>query len=90
MVKGGTVAINGRTGAVLGQTLLHLSDFVGSTRSGVRLAADRQRRERLSVTTFLNDVVGTATLHAEYRRLTLTTDSVGPELMMTVDPERLA
>jgi hypothetical protein len=48
-IKRAAVGINGRTGAVLGQTLLQLSDFVGSTLSDVRLAADRQRRERLPV-----------------------------------------
>jgi signal transduction histidine kinase len=90
VLKSGSVAINGQTGAVLGQTLLRLRAFVGSTLSEVRLAADRQRRERLPVQTFLNDVVGTARLHAEYRGLTFTADSVSSELMMTVDPELLA
>lgn len=90
VLKSGTVAINGQTGAVLGQALLRLRDFVGTTLSDVRLAADRQRRERMPVQTFLNDIVGTARLHAECRGLTFTADSVSPVLLMTVDPELLA
>ena len=90
LLKSGTVATNGQTGAILGQTLLRLRDFVDITLSDVRLAAERQRRERVSVQAFLNDVVGTARLEAEYRGLTFTVDSVSPELMMTVDSELLA
>lgn len=90
LLKNGTVAVNGQTGAVLGQTLLHLRAFVGSTLCEVRLAAERQHPERLPVQTFLDDVVGAARLQAEYRGLTFTADAVDAELMMTVDPELLA
>ena len=52
----GTVAINGSTGAVLGRSLMGLRDLVDSTVSDIRIAANQQRRERVSVTPFLNDI----------------------------------
>ena len=48
VVKGGSVSITGNTGAVLGRSLLSLRDLVDSSLSGTRIAANRQRRERLS------------------------------------------
>lgn len=55
-LKRGTVAINGSTGAVLGRSLVGLRDLVDSTLSDIRIAANQQRRERVSVTPFLNDI----------------------------------
>lgn len=90
VLKRGAVAINGSTGAVLGQTLLNLRDFTHSTLTEVRLAAERQRRERMPVAAFLNELVASASLHAEYRGLTFSAEPVSSELMMTVDPELLS
>ena len=64
-LKRGTVAINGSTGAVLGRSLMGLRDLVDSTLSDIRIAANQQRRERVSVTPFLNDIAIAGSLHAE-------------------------
>ena len=61
--KRGTVAINGNTGAVLGRSLTSLQDLIERTLSEVRLAAGMQRRERLSVTTFVDEIAATGVLH---------------------------
>ena len=55
-LKRGTVAINGSTGAVLGRSLMGLRDLVDSTLSEIRIAANQQRRERVSVTPFLSEI----------------------------------
>ncbi|HEX7282441.1 MAG TPA: HAMP domain-containing sensor histidine kinase [Vicinamibacterales bacterium] len=70
-LKQGTVAINGNTGAVLGRSLMGLRDLVDSTLSEIRLAANQQRRERVAVTPFLNDIAAAGRLHAESRGLHL-------------------
>jgi signal transduction histidine kinase len=90
-LKRGAVAVNGSTGAVLGRSLMGLRDLVDSTLSDIRLAAHHQRRERVLVTSFLNDVAVAAGLHAEYRGLTFTFETpVEPELAIIIDPQLLA
>ncbi len=89
-LKRGAVAINGSTGAVLGRTLLSLRDFVGSTLSEVRLLADQQRGEVVSLMSFLTDVVTAAALHAEYRGLQFNAETVDPAVMIRVDVQLFA
>lgn len=89
-LKRGTVAINGSTGAVLGRSLMGLRDFVDSTLSDIRMDANHQRRERISVTTFLKEIAGTGGLQAEYRGLEFAVDAVDPDLAVDVDPQLLA
>ena len=64
VVKGGSVSITGNTGAVLGRSLLSLRDLVDSSLSGTRIAANHQRRERLSLTAFLSEIAVAARLHS--------------------------
>ena len=52
---------------VLGRSLMELRDLVDSTLSEVRLDAGIQRRERLAVAEFLDEIAVVAHLHAEYR-----------------------
>jgi signal transduction histidine kinase len=89
-LKRGTVAINGSTGAVLGRSLMGLRDLVESTLSEIRIAANQQRRERLSVTPFLNDIAIAGSLHAESRRLQFALEAGDPEWAVTADPQLLA
>jgi signal transduction histidine kinase len=89
-LKRGTVAINGSTGAVLGRSLMSLRDLVDSTLSEIRIAADQQRRERVSVTPFLNDIAIAAGLHAESRGLAFVVEPGDPEWAVTADPQVLA
>ncbi|HUF23400.1 MAG TPA: HAMP domain-containing sensor histidine kinase, partial [Vicinamibacterales bacterium] len=89
-LKRGAVAINGSTGAVLGRSLLGLRDLVNSTLSEVRLAANLQRRERVSVMPFLNDIAATGRLNAESRGLQLVIEPGDSAWAVTADPQVLA
>lgn len=89
-LKRGTVAINGSTGAVLGRSLVAMRDLVNSTITGIRLAADQQRRERIPVAPFIDNIAAAGYLHAEVRGLTFTSDTVEPALSINADPELLA
>jgi signal transduction histidine kinase len=89
-LKGGTVAINGNTGAVLGRSLTRLQDLVDRTLSEVRLAAGAHRHERLSVSSFVDDIAATGLLHSEYRGIRFTVLPVDPALAVDADPQLLA
>ena len=89
MLRRGTVAINGSTGEVLGRSLMSLRDVVDRTLSDVRLESGKQRRERLSVTAFLDEVAATGMLHAEYRHIQFTVEPVDPVLAVEGDPQLL-
>ena len=89
-LKRGAVAINGSTGAVLGRSLMSLRDLVDSTLSDIRIGANLQRRERVPVSAFLNDIAAGGSLHAESRGLQFAVAPVDPELVVTADPQLLA
>jgi signal transduction histidine kinase len=89
-LKRGAVAINGSTGAVLGRSLMGLRDLVDSTLSEIRIAANQQRRERVSVTSFLNDLAEAGRLHAESRGLQLVIEPGDPAWAISADPQVLA
>ena len=65
-LRRGKVAINGSTGAVLGRSLTSLQTLIDRTLSEVRLTAGQQRRERLSVTTLVDEIVANGVLYSEY------------------------
>ncbi len=88
-LKRGTVAINGNTGAVLGRSLTGLRDVVDRTLAEVRLAAGTRRRERFSVTSFVDEIAATGILHAEYRGIQFTVEFVDPALAIDGDPQLL-
>ena len=88
-LKRGAVAINGNTGAVLGRSLASLQNLVDRTLSEVRLAAGKQRPERLSVATFLDEVAATGVLYSEYRGIRLTVLPVDPAMAVDGDPQLL-
>ncbi len=89
-LKLGTVAINGSTGAVLGRSLMGLRDLVDSTLVDIRIAAKQQRRERVQVRSFLNDIAGAGRLHAESRGLQLVIEPADPAWAVVADPQVLA
>jgi signal transduction histidine kinase len=89
-LKRGTVAINGSTGSVLGRSLMSLRDIVDSSLSEIRMTANLQRHEWLSVSAFLQGIAVVAQLHAEYRRLTFVLEAVEPRLAINADPQLLA
>ena len=88
-LKGGTVAINGSTGAVLGHSLLSLRDVVDSTLADIRMEALPEHRERLSLMVFLGDLAVAAAMHAEYRGLTFALTGISPQLHVDADPHLL-
>lgn len=89
-LKRGTVAINGSTGAVLGRSLMGLRDLVDSTLSDIRMTANPQRRERVPVTPFLNDIAIAGGLHADSRGLQFAIEPGDPGWAVTADPQLLA
>jgi signal transduction histidine kinase len=90
ILKRGAVAINGSTGQVLGRTLMGLHDLVDSTMSDVRMAGNRQRRERVAVTSLLNDLTVAASLHAEYLGLQFAIEPIDVAWTIDADPQLLA
>jgi site-specific recombinase XerC len=89
VVKRGTVAINGSTGAVLGRSLISLRDIVDTTLADIRVTASHQRAERVVVASFLNDIVIAARLQAEYSGLQFTIEPIAPELTVDIDRQLL-
>jgi hypothetical protein len=75
---------------VLSRTLTSLQNLVDRTLSEVRLAADMQRRERLSVMGFVSDVAGSGALHANERGIQFVVTAVDPALAVEADPHLLA
>jgi len=89
-LKRGTVAINGSTGAVLGRSLFGLRDLVDSTLSDIRIAANQQRRERIVVSSFIQELGTAGSLHAESRGLQFSVGPADPEWAVDADPQLLA
>ena len=89
-LRHGAVAINGSTGMVLGRSLVGLRDLIDSTLAEVRLGAGIQRRERLSVAEFIDEIAVVANLHAEYRDIHFLVERVDRELTVNGDPQLLA
>jgi len=89
-LKRGAVAINGSTGAVLGRSLMSLRELIDRTLSEVRLEAGQQRRARLSVVAFIDEIAATGMLHSEYRQIRFTVDPIEPALWIDADPQLLA
>lgn len=90
LIKAGTVGINGSTGAVLDRTLMHLHHLVESTLSDVRLTTNQQRRQRVSVASFLQDIAAAARLDANYRGQQFIVEPIAPTLAVAVDPQLFA
>lgn len=88
-LKRGAVAVNGSTGAILARSLTNLRDVIDRTLTDVRLAAGSQRRERLHVTAFIDDIATTAVLHSEYRNIQFTVEPSDPALAVEGDPQLL-
>jgi hypothetical protein len=77
-LKRGAVAINGSTGGILGRTLMALSEVVDRTLAEVRLEAGKQRRARLSVVAFIDEIGATGLLHSEYREVQFSIEPIDP------------
>jgi signal transduction histidine kinase len=89
-LKRGAVAINGSTGAILGRSLMSLREVVDRALSEVRLEAGTQRRTRLAVVAFIDDIAATGLLHSEYREIQFGIEPIDPSLSIDADPHLLA
>lgn len=89
-LKRGAVAINGSTGAILGRSLMSLREEIDRTLSEVRLEAGKQRRARLAVVAFIDDIAATGLLHYEYREIQFSIEPIDPTLSIDADPQLLA
>ena len=90
VLRRGTVAINGSTGAVLGRSLMSLREIVDRALAEVRLATGTPRRARLVVAEFIDDIAAAAMLHAEYRHVQFRVDPVEAGLRVNADAQLLA
>jgi signal transduction histidine kinase len=88
-LKRGAVAVNGSTGAILGQSLMSLREVVDRTLSEVRLDAGTQRRARMPVVTFIDEIAASGMLHSEYRQIQFTVEPIDPALSIVADPQLL-
>jgi signal transduction histidine kinase len=88
-LKRGAVAINGSTAAILGRSLMSLREVIDRALSEVRLEAGKQRRARLPVVTFIDDIAATGLLHSEYRDVPFTVEPIDPALSVDADPQLL-
>ena len=89
-LKRGAVAINGSTGELLGRSLMSLREVVDRTLSEVRLEAGQQRRARLRVVAFIDEIAATGMLHSEYRHIRFTVGTIDAQLSIDADPQLLA
>ena len=69
---------------------MSLRDLIESTLCEIRIEANQQRRERVSVTPFLHDIANAGGLHAESRGLRFAIELGDPEWAVTADPQVLA
>jgi signal transduction histidine kinase len=88
-LKRGAVAVNGSTGAILGQSLMSLREVIDRTLSEVRLEAGKQRRARVPVVTFIDEIAASGMLHSEYRHIQFSVEPVDPALSIDADPQLL-
>lgn len=88
-IKRGAVAVNGSTGAILGQSLMSLREVVDRMLAEVRLDAGKQRRARVPVVTFIDEIAASGMLHSEYRHIQFTVDPADPALSIDADPQLL-
>jgi hypothetical protein len=89
-LREGGVGIQGSTGAVLGRSLLGLRDLVDRSLAEVRLSAGIERRERLLLAPFLEEVEITAVMDAKGRGHELAIGPVAPDLAVDADRHLLA
>jgi signal transduction histidine kinase len=67
-----------------------LRDLVDSALSEIRISANQQRRERVLVASFLDEISTAGNLHAESRGLEFTVDPGERTWAVTADPQVLA
>jgi signal transduction histidine kinase len=88
-LKGGSVGIQGSTGAVLERSLTGIRDLVNTALVDVRLSAGRPRREPIVVREFVEEVEIGALMDAKSRGLRLTVTLVEADVVVEADRQLL-
>ncbi len=90
VLRGGTVAIGGSTGAVLERSLTGLRDVVDRSLAEVRLTSGQHPRTRVVLADFIEEIEVSASLDAKTRNIDLTVEPVKNGVAVEVDSHLLA
>jgi signal transduction histidine kinase len=90
VLRGGTVAIGGSTGAVLERSLAGLRDVVDRSLAEVRLASGQHKPTRVVLAQFIEEVEVAASLDAKARNLSLSVAPVENGIAVEADRQLLA
>lgn len=88
-LRDGRLGINGSTGAVLGQNLMHLKEILDRTAADVRMAALPPHRERIVLADLLGHLAVTAAMQGEYRGVAFALEPVDAAMAVDADPPLL-
>jgi signal transduction histidine kinase len=86
----GSVGVNGSTGALLGRSLRRMRVLIDRTLAEVRLGADTQRTERVSVAELLEEIEIVAKIEVNDRDVQLSVDPGPHDLAVEADHQILA
>jgi signal transduction histidine kinase len=89
-LKTGTIGISSNTGMMLGRALLGLRDLIDGSLAEVRLEAEMNRRERVALAEFMEEVALAATIEASAQRRELTVTKVAGDVAIDIDRRLLA
>jgi signal transduction histidine kinase len=89
-LKTGTLGIGSNTGLMLGRALLGLRDLIDNSLVEVRLEAGTNRRERVSLAEFMEEVELAASIDAQTQRHELTVTRVAENVTIDIDRQLLA
>jgi signal transduction histidine kinase len=89
LLKGGTVPIDGSTGALLERSLKALSDLIDRSLAKVRLESSVQRRETILVAEFVEEIEIAAVVEAKARGQQLTVERVEYGVLIDADRQLL-
>jgi signal transduction histidine kinase len=85
VLKNGSVAIGGSTGAILGRNLTRLRDLIDRTVAELRIETRFHRMERIPLAGLIEEVELAASMEAKARGHRLTVTSVDPATIIHVD-----
>ena len=85
VLKGGSVAIGGSTGAILGRSLMRLRDLINRALAELRLEAKLHHKEHVSLASLIEEVELTAAMEATARGHRFTVTPVDRDAAVHVD-----
>jgi signal transduction histidine kinase len=68
---------------------MSLREVIDRTLAEVRLEVGKQRRARVPVVTFIDEIAASGLLHSEYRHIQFSVEPVDPALSIDADPQLL-